>query len=56
MASRETAPTSHPSGLVKAIKAALVVQGVPIGSKVDVANGPPGGLGFTVDDTADGGS
>ena len=51
MTSRETAPTSHPSGLVKAIKAALVVQGVPIGSKVDVANGPPGGLGFTVDET-----
>jgi hypothetical protein len=47
---------SQPSGLVKAIKAALVVQGVPIGSRVDVANGPPEGLGFTVDETDDGGS
>jgi hypothetical protein len=47
---------SQPSGLVMAIKAALVVQGVPIGSRVDVANGPPEGLGFTVDETDDGGS
>jgi hypothetical protein len=59
MASDETAsgtraPKPHPSGLVRAISAALVVQGVPVGSYVDVANGPPQGLGFTVDDNADG--
>jgi hypothetical protein len=48
---RASAP--QPSGLVKAISAALVNQGVPIGSFVDVANGPAEGLGFTVGDRAD---
>jgi hypothetical protein len=43
----------QPSGLVKAISAALVDEGVPIGSFVDVANGPAEGLGFLVGDGAD---
>ena len=47
-AGRASAP--QPSGLVRAISAALVDKGVPRGSVVDVANGPVDGLGFTVDD------
>jgi hypothetical protein len=42
------ASSPQPSGLVRAISAALVDQGVPVGSTVDVANGPADGLGFTV--------
>ena len=53
-ASGNKASKAQPSELVHAISAALVVQGVPVGSYVDVANGPPQGLGFTVDDNADG--
>ena len=46
----EAGRASQPSGLVRAISAALVDKGVPRGSVVDVANGPVDGLGFTVDD------
>jgi hypothetical protein len=53
-ASGNKASKAQPSELVHAISAALVVHGVPIGSYVDVANGPPGGLGFTLDETSDG--
>ena len=41
------------SRLARAISAALVDQGVPVGSFVDVTNGPPEGLGFTVHGDAD---
>jgi hypothetical protein len=47
------ASVPQPSGLVRAISAALVDQGVPVGSFVDVANGPAEGLGFTVGGGAD---
>lgn len=47
--------TSAPRPLARAISAALVDEGVPIGSIVDVTNGPAEGLGFVVgDDTEDG--
>ena len=46
------ASTPQPSKLARAIGAALVEQGVPVGSSVDVANGPAEGLGFTVGDDA----
>jgi hypothetical protein len=49
----EMASTPQPSDLVRAISAALVNQGVPVGSLVDVANGPAEGLGFTVHGDAD---
>ena len=47
-ASEHRASVPQPSGLVRAISAALVDQGVPVGSFVDVANGPAEGLAFTV--------
>lgn len=51
MASKsEASGTSQASGLVQAINAALVDQGVPLGSSVDVAGGPAAGLGFIVGD------
>jgi hypothetical protein len=46
------ASTPRPSKLVRAISAALIEQGVPAGSSVDVANGPAEGLGFTVGEDA----
>ena len=46
------ASTPRPSKLVRAISAALIEQGVPAGSSVDVANGPAQGLGFTVGEDA----
>ena len=52
-ASGSKASTPRSSGLVQAISAALVVHGVPVGSYVDVANGPADGLGFTVHGDAD---
>ena len=49
------ASTPRPSKLVRAISAALAEQGVPVGSSVDVVNGPAEGLGFSVgDDAGDG--
>jgi len=46
------ASTPRPSKLVRAISAALIEQGLPAGSSVDVANGPAEGLGFTVGEDA----
>ena len=51
-ASGNKASKAQPSELVHAISAALIEQGVPAGSSVDVANGPAEGLGFTVGEDA----
>ena len=56
MASGETAAggTASTPRLARAISAALVDEGVPMGSIVDVTSGPAEGLGFVVgDDTED---
>jgi hypothetical protein len=54
MAPEDRAAGAQSSRLAQAISAALVDQGVPPGSLVDVKNGPPEGLGFTVHgDTGD---
>ena len=53
MAAEDRAATTQSSRLAQAISAALVDQGVPPGSLVDVRSGPPEGLGFTVHGDAD---
>ena len=55
MASGETAAgdTASTPRLARAISAALVDEGVPMGSIVDVTSGPAEGLGFVVGDDTD---
>lgn len=62
MASGDTASGETASGvtasaprLARAISAALVDEGVPFGSIVDVTSGPAEGLGFVVGDDGEDG-